>query len=75
MGFRRLARATNGLFLVPKSEDSNAFKNMAGCGSWESIMLVEDFNVGCGNNVFNWTIPVNEAEKPKSKYYKIPFSD
>uniref|UniRef100_A0A914XWC3 CARDB domain-containing protein n=1 Tax=Panagrolaimus superbus TaxID=310955 RepID=A0A914XWC3_9BILA len=34
---------------------------MSGYGSWETIMIVEDFNVGCGNNVWNWTLPIDET--------------
>ena len=57
-GYRRLAQATNGLFIVPKDSELPSIGKMSGFGSWETIMIVEDFNVGCGNNVYNWTLPV-----------------
>uniref|UniRef100_A0A914YRN3 VWFA domain-containing protein n=1 Tax=Panagrolaimus superbus TaxID=310955 RepID=A0A914YRN3_9BILA len=57
-GFRRLARATNGIFIVPRDSELSELGKMSGYGSWETIMIVEDFNVGCGNNVWNWTLPV-----------------
>uniref|UniRef100_A0AC35G8Q3 VWFA domain-containing protein n=1 Tax=Panagrolaimus sp. PS1159 TaxID=55785 RepID=A0AC35G8Q3_9BILA len=60
-GFRRLARATNGIFIVPKDSELPELGRMSSCGSWETIMVIEDFDVGCGNNVWNWTIPIDES--------------
>ena len=59
-GYQRLARASGGLFLSPRSENEfKNFTNIQSTNTWETIMFREDVDVGCGDHLINWTIPVS----------------